>query len=125
MKKLIKLVILLVIIGAIVKVVVGMVAKSKFASMSDEEIRAFLAAKLDGKVSEEQLASIQDAVIAGIRGAEAGAPEMEEAATEDADEAEEVEEAEEAEDAEEASAEAAGEKAAELIEAVVEAVDED
>ena len=127
MKKLIKLLILLVIIGAIIKFAVAMVAKSKFAAMSDEEIRAFLADKLDGKVSEEQLASIQDAVIAGVRGAEAGAPEVEDEASDEADEDadEEAEATEEDEESDEVSADEAGEKAAELIEAVTEAVEED
>ena len=123
MKKLIKLLILLVINGAIIRFAVAMVAKSKFASMTDDEIRAFLAAKLDGKVSEEQLASIQDAVIAGVRGAEAGAPEVPEDVEEAVEEAEEALD-EVAEDVAEASAEAAGERAAELIEAVKEATEE-
>lgn len=123
MKKLIKLLILLVIIGAIIKFVGGMVMKNKLAAMSDEEIREFLAAKLAGKVSDEQLASIQDAVVSGVRGAEAGAPDVPEDLGEAVEEAEEA--VEEAVEEAEVTAEEAGEKAAELIEAVAEAVEDD
>lgn len=122
MKKLIKLLVVLVIIGVIIKFVGAMVMKKKLATMSDEEIRGFLASKLDGKVSPEQLASIQDAVIAGVRGAEAGSPDVPEDIEELVEDAAEevVEEAEEAE----ATAEAAGDKAAELVEALEEAVED-
>lgn len=123
MKKLIKLIVVLAIIGAIIKFVGAMVVKNKLAAMSDDEIRGFLASKLDGKVSPEQLASIQDAVVAGVRGAEAGAPDVPEDIEELVEDTEEAVE-EVAEEAE-ATAEAAGDKAAELIEAVSDAVEDD
>lgn len=56
-----------VVIAAGVAVAASIASKKKFAGMSDDEIRAFLADKLDGKVAEDQLKSIQDAVIAGVR----------------------------------------------------------
>jgi predicted Ser/Thr protein kinase len=67
MKKLLKLVFLLVLVVGVAGVVAAIVSRKKFESMSDDEIRSFLAEKLDGKVDEAQLASIQDAVVAGVR----------------------------------------------------------
>ena len=67
MKKLLKLLFLLGLVVGVAGVVAAIVSRKKFESMSDEEIRAFLADKLDGKVDEAQLASIQDAVVAGVR----------------------------------------------------------
>lgn len=67
MKKLLKLLFLLVLVVGVAGVVAAIVSRKKFESMSDAEIRAFLADKLDGKVDEAQLASIQDAVVAGVR----------------------------------------------------------
>lgn len=72
-KKLIKFIFLVIIVSAIAAVVASLVSKKKLAHMTDEEIRAYLASKLGGKVGEDQLGSIQDAVIAGVRrGADVG-----------------------------------------------------
>ncbi|MCL1598484.1 MAG: hypothetical protein M3094_04825 [Actinomycetia bacterium] len=74
MKKLIKFVFLVVVVSVIAAAVASVVSKKKLAHMSDEEIRAYLASKLGGKVGEDQLGSIQDAVIAGVRrGSDVGA----------------------------------------------------
>ena len=74
MKKLIKFVFLVIVVSVIAAVVASVVSKKKLAHMSDEEIRAYLASKLGGKVGEDQLGSIQDAVIAGVRrGSDVGA----------------------------------------------------
>ncbi len=67
MKRLIKFMLLLVLVGVVVSVVASSVSKKKLSNMSDDEIRAFLAAKLSSKVGDDQLTSIQDAVIAGLR----------------------------------------------------------
>ncbi len=94
-------------IGAIVALVVNQ--KQKFAGMSEEEIRAYLDQKLAGRMSEDQVAQIQDAVVSAVKGVSE--------AIEDADEA--LAEAGEviAEVAEEvAKEEAAEEEAAEVAE---------
>lgn len=49
--------------------------RQKLAAMSDDEIRAMLDEKLGGRVSGDQLAEIQDAVIAGVRRTGAGGGE--------------------------------------------------
>lgn len=67
MKKLLTAVLLLVLIGVVAGIAASLAARKRLESMSDEEIRAFLADKLDGKVGEEQLATIQDATVAGVR----------------------------------------------------------
>lgn len=67
MKKLIKIVFVVAIAGIVAAVVASAVSKKKLSSMSDDEIRAFLDSKLSGKVGEDQLGSIQTAVIAGVR----------------------------------------------------------
>ncbi len=67
MKKLIKIILLVSVVSVVVSVAVSFVSKKKLSQMSDDEIRAFLSSKLGGKVGEDQLASIQDAVIAGVR----------------------------------------------------------
>ncbi len=67
MKKFLKTLFLLIVVGLIVAAVASMQAKKRLDALSDDEIRAYLATKLDGKVGEEQLATIQDATIAGIR----------------------------------------------------------
>ncbi|MGI9666642.1 MAG: hypothetical protein ACR2N2_06005 [Acidimicrobiia bacterium] len=73
MKKLIKLVFLLMIVGIIAGAVASYMSKKRFENMSDDEIRAFLASKLEGKLSEEQVESIQKSVIAGVRASSASA----------------------------------------------------
>ena len=67
MMKLVKLLFLLVIVAVIAAAVAAVVSRKKFEAMSDDEIRAFLHDKLADKVADEQLTSIQDAVIGGVR----------------------------------------------------------
>lgn len=52
-------------IGAIVALVVNQ--KQKFSGMSEEEIREYLDLKLAGRMSDEQVAQIQDAVISAVK----------------------------------------------------------
>ena len=121
MKKLIKGLFLLLIVVGVAAAVAATVSRKKFESMSDNEIRDFLAAKLEGKVAEDQLSSIQDAVVAGVRGRRPGAPDH---FVEDVEEAVEdltgvaAEAAETAGDAASDAAKQAGDKAAEAIEAI-------
>jgi len=67
MKKLIKFVFLMMLVGVAVTVVVAVVSKKKLEALSDDEIREFLAVKLSGRVGDDQLATIQGAVISGRR----------------------------------------------------------
>lgn len=67
MKKLIKIMFLVILVSAVASAVASIVSKKKLSNMSDDEIREFLASKLSSKVGEEQLGSIQKAVIAGVR----------------------------------------------------------
>jgi hypothetical protein len=67
MKKFLTAVLMLILIGVIAGVAASLAARKRLEAMSDDEIRAFLADKLEGKVAEEQLATIQDATVAGIR----------------------------------------------------------
>ncbi len=129
MKKLFKLLFLVLFVAVVAAVVAAVVSRKKFESMSDEEIRAFLAEKLEGKVDEAQLAGIQDAVIAGVRArssndhyaddVEAAVHDLEAVADEAA-----AEMAEAAESAVESVKDAAGD-AAEELEVVVEAATDD
>jgi hypothetical protein len=91
-------------IGALVALVINQ--KQKFSGMSEEEIREYLDLKLGGRMSDEQVAQIQDAVISAVK----RSPEI----------ADMVEEA--IEDAESAVAETLEEL--EIEEAVEELVDE-
>lgn len=68
MKKLLKLVLFVLLLAVLAGAVASYLSRKRFESMSDEEIRDMLASKLDGRVSDEQLVSIQDSVIAGVRG---------------------------------------------------------
>jgi len=52
-------------IGALVALVVNQ--KQKFSGMSEEEIREYLDLKLAGRMSDEQVAQIQDAVISAVK----------------------------------------------------------
>ena len=111
MKKLLKTLFVMIIVGAVVAAVASYTSKKRLESKSDDEIREFLARKLEGKVGEEQLATIQDAVIGGIRGKSATgeASADDEVAEASGDEPEEVEaegdEADADESAEKGSAE--------------------
>ena len=83
-------------IGAIVALVVNQ--KQKFSGMSEEEIREYLDLKLAGRMSEEQVAQIQDAVISAVKRSPEVADMVEEAveeAIEDAEIEDAVEAAEE------------------------------
>ncbi len=73
MKKLVKIVFLVALVGVVASVVASFVSNKKLSNMSDDEIRDFLAAKLSSKVGGDQLKSIQDAVIAGLRRSPNGA----------------------------------------------------
>ena len=55
-------------IGAMVALVVNQ--KQKFAAMSELEIRAYLDQKLGSRMSEDQVAQIQDAVVSAVKGVE-------------------------------------------------------
>ena len=68
MKKLLKTLFLMIIVGLVVAAVASYTSKKRLEGKSDDEIREFLAKKLDGKVGDEQLTTIQDAVIGGVRG---------------------------------------------------------
>ena len=68
MKTLLKLIFVLLAISVVAAIVASVVSKKKLESMSDDEIREFLGLKLSGKVGEDQLVAIQDAVISGVRG---------------------------------------------------------
>ena len=76
-------------IGAIVALVVNQ--KQKFSGMSEEEIREYLDLKLAGRMSDEQVAQIQDAVVSAVKRSPEVADMVEEA-VEDAIEDAEVEE---------------------------------
>jgi len=127
MKKLIKVVFVLLFLAMIAGAVASYLSKKRFESMSDDEIRDMLATKLGDRVSEDQLASIQDSVVAGVR---ARKPKDEDHYVEDVQHAVEdltevahdVEEAAEEQGASAAEAEMMG---AEAIEAVADAVSDD
>jgi len=109
------LVILAAGIGAMVALVVNQ--KKKFAGMSEEEIRAYLDQKLAGRMSEDQVAQIQDAVVSAVKGVSDAVEDAEEALTDAAEVISEVAE-------EVAAEEAAAEEAAEAVEETVEEAEE-
>jgi hypothetical protein len=67
MKKLFTAVVVVVGVGVVGAAITAYASKKKLQDMTDDEIRAYLAAKLENKVSDEQLSAIQDSVIAGVR----------------------------------------------------------
>ena len=97
-------------IGAIVALVVNQ--KQKFSGMSEEEIREYLDLKLAGRMSEEQVAQIQDAVVAAVKRSPEVADMVEEV-VEDAIEETEIEEAADAAEVEDVVEELELEEAAE------------
>ncbi len=103
MKKLLKTLFLLTLVVWLSAAIAAYLAKKKLESMTDDEIRAFLASKLEGKVAEEQLASIQESVVTGIR---KGRPTV--AAVEGVDSSDELADEDEEESAEPESAEDGG-----------------
>lgn len=68
MKAFLKFLFLIFAVAAIAAVVASIVSKKKIMSMSDDEIREFLSSKLSGRVGDEQLGKIQDAVVSKVRG---------------------------------------------------------
>jgi hypothetical protein len=68
MKTFIKLLFIAFVVGLIAAVVASIVSKKKLESMSDDEIREYLGIKLAGRVGDDQLVTIQDAVVSGVRG---------------------------------------------------------
>lgn len=96
MKAFFKFVFVLLLVGVVAGVVASVISKRKLESMSDDEIREYLGVKLAGKVGDDQLAKIQDAVISGVRGKKPVVDhyleDVDEAMDELADVAEEVEE---------------------------------
>ena len=68
MKTLVKLLFITFVVGLIAAVVASIVSKKKLESMSDDEIREYLGVKLAGRVGDDQLVTIQDAVVSGVRG---------------------------------------------------------
>jgi ketopantoate reductase len=73
-------------IGAIVALVVNQ--KQKFAGMSEEEIREYLDLKLAGRMSDEQVAQIQEAVVSAVKRSPEVADLVEEAVDDAIEEAE-------------------------------------
>ena len=73
-------------IGAIVALVVNQ--KQKFAGMSEEEIREYLDLKLAGRMSDEQVAQIQEAVVSAVTRSPEVADLVEEAVDDAIEEAE-------------------------------------
>lgn len=70
-------------IGAIVAFVVTQ--KQKFSGMSEEEIREYLDLKLSGRMTDEQITQIQDAVVSAVKRSPEVADVVEEAAEEAAE----------------------------------------
>lgn len=116
MKALFKLLFITFVVGLIAAVVASIVSKKKLESMSDDEIREYLGVKLAGRVGDDQLVTIQDAVVSGVRGKRPSVDhyiEDVEDAMEDLDRVEE-------EAAAEAIAEESEQDALEAVEAVTE-----
>lgn len=126
MKKLIKFVFVLLFLAMIAGAVASYLSKKRFESMSDEEIREMLAAKLGDRVSEDQLVSIQDSVIAGVRARKPGGEDhyVEDVQHAVEDLTEVAHDVEVAAEEQGASAAEAGKKGAEAIDAIAEAVTE-
>ena len=87
MKKLFVLLFVVIVASVVATVVAAVMSKNKLSGMSDEEIRELLAMKIGTRVGEDQLASIQDAVIAGVRKGVAAELAAEDLAADAADEA--------------------------------------
>ena len=115
--KILILVLLAAGIGAMVALIVNQ--KQKFAGMSEEEIRAYLDQKLAGRMSEDQVTQIPDAVVSAVKGVTEAVEDAQEAVTEAAEAIAEV--AEEVAEEQAAAEEAAEEEAVEAIEEAEEA----
>lgn len=118
MKKLFKAVLLLAFVGLVAAAVASYVSKKKLESMSDDEIREFLAQKLEGKVGDEQLETIQNSVIAGVRKTTAAVDSAEEAADDAIDAAKDA--ADDAADAAKDAADDAADAAKDAVDAASE-----
>lgn len=55
------------VVAVVAGVVASFLARKRLAAMSDDEIREFVASKLVARVGQEQLETIQQATVAGIR----------------------------------------------------------
>lgn len=112
MRTLLKLVFVGIVVGLVAAVVASIVSKKKLESMSDDEIREYLGLKLAGRVGDDQLVTIQEAVVSGVRGKRSVEDHYIEDVEEAMDDLDEVaEEAAEEESAEEESAEEEAEEA--------------
>jgi predicted phage tail protein len=127
MKKLFKAILVLAFVGMVAAAVASYVSKKKLESMTDDEIREFLAQKLQGKVGDDQLETIQKSVIAGVRKTTTAIDSAEDAADDAIDAAKDAVDdatdsakgaADDAVDAVKDAAEAAGDKAADAKDAV-------
>jgi ElaB/YqjD/DUF883 family membrane-anchored ribosome-binding protein len=134
MKKAFFLVVIAAGIGAAVAVFVNQ--KQKFAGMSEEDIRSYLDQKLGGRMSEDQVKQIQDAVVSAVKGASAASDKVKDVASNASDTAagvagdakekidDVVDKAKDAVGKAKDASDDAAEAAEEAVEAVEEAVDE-
>lgn len=67
MKTLFKILLVTLVAGVVAGLVVSFMARKRLAAMSDDEIREYVASKVAGRVGQEQLETIQQATVAGIR----------------------------------------------------------
>lgn len=116
MKTFFKLLFITFVVGLIAAAVASAVSKKKLESMSDDEIREYLGVKLTGRVGDDQLVKIQDAVVSGVRGKRPSVDNYIEDVEDAMDELDLVEEAAEAE----VMAEESAQDALEAVEDVVE-----
>jgi hypothetical protein len=116
MKTFIKLLFITFVVGLIAAVVASIVSKKKLESMSDDEIREYLGVKLAGRVGDDQLVTIQDAVVSGVRGKRPSVDHYIEDVEDAIDDLDLVEE----EAVAEVMAEESAQEALEAVEAVVE-----
>ena len=107
MKTFFKLLFIAFVVGLIAAVVASIVSKKKLESMSDDEIREYLGVKLAGRVGDDQLVTIQDAVVSGVRGKRPSVDHYIEDVEDAMDDLDLVEEAAEAEELAEESAQEA------------------
>jgi hypothetical protein len=113
MKKLLSTLFLMIVVGLAVAGVASYMSRKRLESKSDDEIREFLARKLEGRVGEEQLTTIQDAVIGGVRGKKSVDATVEDDSHEGAATNEAAEEEEAASDEDDATEESSEEASAE------------
>jgi hypothetical protein len=85
-----KLVFVGLIVGLVAAVVASVISKKKLESMTDDEIREYLGLKLQGRVGDDQLVTIQNAVVSGVRGKRASTDHYIEDVEEAMDELDEV-----------------------------------